>query len=95
MDAVTKANLSQFVATQELAQSDIEKQFEYLSAYCVLSSVLEDNLELESVVLGNGDDCGIDALAIIVNGVHVTDPEQVDDILENNKYLDAQFVFIQ
>lgn len=95
MDAVTKANLKQFADSQQIATTDTDKRFEYLAAYCVLSSALEDSLELESVVLGDGGDCGIDALAVVVNGVHVTDPQQVNDILENNKYLDAQFVFIQ
>lgn len=95
MDAVTRANLSQFVTSHGVQASTPDKQFEYLSAYCVLASVLEDALDLDAVVLGDGADCAIDALAIVINGIHVTDADQVADILENNKFLDAQFVFIQ
>lgn len=95
MDAVTRANLGQFVLSHEVQAAAVDKQFEYLSAYCVLASVLEDTLDLDSVVIGDGADCAIDTLAIIINGIHVTDADQVGDILENNKYLDAQFVFIQ
>lgn len=95
MDAITRANLNQFVTTNEITETDLDKQFELLSAYCVLSSVFEDALDLEAISTGSGGDCGIDSLSIVVNGALVTDPEQVADILENNKYLDVQFFFIQ
>lgn len=95
MDKITSANLSQFVALNGIRESDPEKQFELFSAYCVLSSVFDDSLDLESISTGSGGDCGIDSLAIVVNGALVTDPEQVEDILQNNKYLDVQFFFVQ
>ncbi|WP_174287088.1 AIPR family protein [Sphingomonas bacterium] len=95
MDAITKANLSQFVTANGVETSNEDQQFESFSSYCVLSSVFEDSFDLELISTGSGDDCGIDALAIVVNGALVTDPEQVQDILDNNKYLDVQFFFIQ
>ncbi|MEA3014666.1 MAG: hypothetical protein QOD42_3211 [Sphingomonadales bacterium] len=95
MDAITRANLNQFVGSSGITEPDITKQFELLSAYCVLSSVFEDALDLEAISTGSGGDCGIDSLSIVVNGGLVTDPEQVQDILDNNKYLDVQFFFIQ
>jgi hypothetical protein len=95
MDAITRANLKQFVTANGIIEADTARQFELLSAYCVLSSVFEDSLDLEAISTGSGGDCGIDSLSIVVNGVLVSEPEQVQDILENNKYLDVQFFFIQ
>lgn len=95
MDAITRANLNQFVAANGIIATELTKQFELFSAYCVLSSVFEDTLDLEAISTGSGGDCGIDSLSIVVNGVLVTEADQVTDILENNKYLDVQFFFMQ
>lgn len=95
MDAVTTANLKQFANAHGVSHLPDDKAFEYLSAYCALSSVIEDTLDLDQVVMGGGADAGSDSIAIIVNGLHVTDPTQVDDILNNNKFLDVQFIFVQ
>lgn len=95
LDAITRANVKQFVEHSGITITDPTKQFELFVAYCVLSSVLEDALDLEAVATGSGNDCGVDTLAIVANGALVTEKDQVQDILDNNKYLDIQFFFLQ
>lgn len=95
LDRITAANMSQFAKQHNIEHYDETAQFEKLSAYCTLSSNYDDILDLEAISTGDGGDCGIDSLSIVVNGAVVTDPDQVQDILDNNKYLDIQFFFIQ
>jgi hypothetical protein len=47
------------------------------------------------VVTGGGSDTGIDAIAIIVNGVLVFDVDMVHELLDQNGSLDVTFVFVQ
>src|SRR5206468_353541 len=47
------------------------------------------------VVLGGGNDTGIDALAIIVNNTLVTDADAVHELAKQNDYIDVTFVFVQ
>jgi hypothetical protein len=47
------------------------------------------------VVIGDGGDTGIDAVAIIVNGALMTDVDQVQEMLDQNGYLEATFIFVQ
>jgi hypothetical protein len=52
-------------------------------------------LDTNAVVVGKGGDTGLDATAIIVNGSLITDPDQVEELLSQNGYLEATFIFVQ
>ena len=45
--------------------------------------------------MGGGGDTAIDALAIIVNNVMITDVDTVNELAEQNGRLDVSFIFIQ
>ena len=45
--------------------------------------------------MGGGGDTGIDALAIIVNNVLVTEVDTVAELSAQNGHLDVTFIFIQ
>jgi hypothetical protein len=47
------------------------------------------------LVTGDGNDTGIDGVAIIVNNNIVDEVDEIDELLEVNGYLDVTFVFIQ
>lgn len=94
MDAVTRANLQQFSELNDIHDPE-DVQFEKFSAYCVLSEFLDDALDLDVVSTRGDGDCAMDAIAIVANGVLLTDPSQVSDVLESNRYLDVQFFFVQ
>jgi hypothetical protein len=47
------------------------------------------------IVVGAGGDTGIDAVAIIVNNVLLTDVDTIAELEEQNGYIDATFIFVQ
>lgn len=87
--------LDSFVEEQSLGGETESVAFEHFANYCILVSEFVDTLELEEVWAGGGNDTGLDGIAIIVNGALVTSPEQVDDLAEQNSYVEATFVFTQ
>lgn len=96
MDRIIKSYMDSFVKSQEIKDKDESKQFEMFAAYSVIEQWYTDTYNLSDIIIGEGGDCGIDALAIIVNGNMVTSKEEIDDIIEVNKKLsEINFVLIQ
>ena len=96
MDRVTRSYLDEFRQEQSLAQdipaSDL---FEYFAIHCVVSNAYEEEFDTAELRVGGGNDLGIDGIAIVVNGVLVESPEEAEDLLDLNGFLDVKFVFIQ
>ena len=96
MDIVTK-NLVQTFRISQGFPDDINEPtlFEHFVNYCIVSGEYLDEFEIDDIHTAGGDDLQIDGLAIIVNGVIVNSIEEVDDLAETNKYIEAEFIFIQ
>jgi hypothetical protein len=95
MDRITANLLGEFSHERQLEQLPEDKQFEHFAAYLTISRQYGENFDTADVVTGAGGDTGIDAIAIIVNGTLVTDPELVDELVSTNGYVEAAFVFVQ
>ncbi len=95
MDRITRRLLDEFRDTQELGQLDESAQFERLAIFCIGSKEYGDDFDVESLCVGGGQDLGLDGIAILVNGSLVTNPEEVDDLLATNSYIEARFIFVQ
>lgn len=96
MDRITRSYLSEFRTEQALESvADEGVLFEYFAGYCVLSALHEEEFDVEDVHTGSGNDLGIDALAIIVNGVLIQTVDEAEDLLNINGFLDVKFVFAQ
>ncbi len=96
MDRIIQSYMDSFIKSQEINEKDESKQFEMFSSYCVVEQWYTETYNLSDIIIGDGGDCGIDAIAIIVNGNMVTSKEEVDDIIELNKNLsDISFIFVQ
>ena len=95
MDRITKSLLDEFSKDAELTKLPEEKRFEHFSAYLTVSRHLGESFDTRDLVTGAGADCGIDAIAVIVNGALVDDPELVEELAETNGYVEAQFIFVQ
>jgi hypothetical protein len=95
MDRITKSLLDEF--SQEAGISDLqeEKQFEHFTAFLSVSRYLSDTFDTRDIVIGAGGDTGIDAIAVLVNGSLVTDPELVEELTASNNFVDATFIFVQ
>lgn len=96
MDRIIKNYINDFVRNYGIKVKDESKLFELFSSFCVTSQLYQDEFEVEDIVTGDGEDCGIDAIAIISNGILIDNEEVVDDLIENNNGLfDTKFIFVQ
>ncbi len=95
MDRITKQLISDLFNTQEKSETNQSDDFEYFCNYAIISSEYNKTFDADTVTIGSGDDTGIDGIGIIVNGHLVEDQNEVDDLLENNGYLEVTFLFVQ
>lgn len=96
MDRIVQSYMESFLTSQQIEEKDQSKQFEMFASYCAVEQHYTDTYSLSDVITAEGGDCGIDAIAIIINGTMITSEEEVDDLIELNKKLsEINFVFIQ
>jgi hypothetical protein len=95
MDSVTQALIKDFADANGLNTLSSDKQFEHFAAYSVISSRYTEEFDTSDLVVGDGQDLNVDAFAVKVNGRIATDADYIDDVLEMNGYLDAEFIIIQ
>lgn len=96
MDRIIQSYMDSFLNSQQIEEKDQSKQFELFASYCAIEQHYTDSYSLSDIMTAEGDDCGIDAIAIIINGTMITSKEEIDDLLELNRSLsDISFIFIQ
>ena len=96
MDLITSSLLSDF--SQEFQLDDLPEfeRFEHFTAYVTVRRHYSEIFDTSDVTVGEGNDLGIDAIAIIVNGVLISDTDAFDDLMASNPdYLDVSFTFVQ
>lgn len=95
MDRITKQLLADFLKSQEIESKGQSEDFEVFSNFCVLSKEYNRTFDPNDVTIGSGNDTGLDGIAIIVNGYLVEDSDEVQDLIEQNGYLEATYIFTQ
>ena len=95
MDRITKSLLSEFTTENALSRLNEPQQFEHFTSHLLMSRHYTDSFSSDDVCVGGGSDTGIDGLAVIVNGCLISEPEEVEDLLETNGYIEATFIFVQ
>ncbi len=96
MDRIIQSYMDTFLISQQIEEKDQSKQFELFAAYCAVEQHYSDTYLLTDIITAEGGDCGIDAIAVIINGTMVTTKEEIDDLIElNKKFSDIFFIFIQ
>ncbi len=95
MDRITQSLLNGFIKQNGLEHLPEETAFEIFTCFLIVSSHYTDTFENDDLAVGAGADCGIDSIAVIVNGSLVTEPEEINDLAETNGYLDVIYIFIQ
>ncbi|WP_051703943.1 AIPR family protein [Glycomyces sp. NRRL B-16210] len=68
MNEIIKERLTAFRADQELLDLDDAKLFEAFAAHCVLHQFHEESFEPDLHRTGGGNDLGVDAWGIVING---------------------------
>jgi hypothetical protein len=96
MDIVTRNLLKTFRA-EETLRDDISESvvFEHFANFCVLSKEYSEEFNLDDIHTGEGGDMGIDGIGILVNGNLIKDIDEINDLATSNKYIEAEFIFIQ
>jgi hypothetical protein len=106
MDRITERYVTEFSAEYHLEELNDAERFEHFAAFCVIKQHHNIHFDTDEVVTGDqqrnqngndggGTDTGIDAVAIIVNGTLITDPESLTHYESDSSSLDVQFIFIQ
>lgn len=95
MDKITKSLLDTFSNQNEIEALNESIRFEHFSNFSIISKLFRGSFELDDIHSGSGGDCGIDGLAIIVNGRIVLDEDELRDVVEATSHLDADVTFIQ
>jgi hypothetical protein len=94
MDVITQSCVKEFLESNEISPVDSSIDFELFANYSIVSKEYNSQFDPDDISVDE-DTPGIDGLAIIVNGKLVDDIDQVKDLIELNKSLEAIFVFIQ
>jgi hypothetical protein len=95
MDRITESLISELLANLEISSEGESKDFEKLTNYTVVSNEYNKTFDIETLTVGDGNDTGIDGIAIIVNGQLVESTDEVDDLLEKNNSLEIEYLFVQ
>ena len=95
MDRITKSLVEELLKHQELESEDQSKDFEKLVNFATISNEYSKTFDLEYVTVGDGNDTGIDGIAIIVNGQLIETIDEIDDLLEKNGTLEVSYIFTQ
>jgi hypothetical protein len=95
MDRITESLINELLTTLEIKTEGESKDFEKLANYTVVSNEYNKTFDIEAVTVGEGNDTGIDGIAIIVNGQLIDSSDEVDDLLEKNNFLEIEYIFVQ
>jgi hypothetical protein len=95
MDRITQSLLDEFSAEQDLNKLPQDERFEHLTSYIAVRRHYNQTLDTFDIVVGQGGDTGIDAIAIVVNGSLVTDAVAFEEQFGRSDYLDVTFLFVQ
>ncbi|HZU31820.1 MAG TPA: AIPR family protein [Candidatus Angelobacter sp.] len=101
MDKVTETLLAEFSKEHEIDSLKQDKQFEHFASYVVVRGEHTESFDTADIIVGDdesskgGTDIGIDGIAIIANGMLITDVEELEEMVERIGYLEVSFIFVQ
>lgn len=79
MDMITEGLLAEFSKEFQIEALQEDKRFEHLCGF-VVKRHYSETFDPKEIVVGAGGDLGIDAIGIVVNGILVTDRDQLEDM---------------
>jgi hypothetical protein len=94
MDRVTRGLLKSYVDTAGLTGQSETQQFERFSTHVVLSKLYGGTFSADDYCVGDGVQ-GVDAVALAVNNVLVSEQDELEDTLSHPGPIAAEFTFVQ
>jgi hypothetical protein len=96
MDVVIGGLLREFQEVHGLGKLPESEAFEAFAAFCVLSSFYEDQFNPDAFRTGGGNDLGIDAFGILINGRLLNDAAEVRAEVESvQRLMSVDIVIVQ
>ncbi|TNC21778.1 AIPR family protein [Amycolatopsis alkalitolerans] len=95
MDVVIKGLVREFQEVHGLGELAESEAFEAFAAYCSLSSFFDDEFNPDTFRMGGGNDLGIDAFGVVVNGELLRDAADVRAVVEAARKIDVDIVVVQ
>jgi AIPR protein len=92
MDRVSESLLNEFSNERGIAHLYEDKKFEHFVSFITVGRHYSESFDTEDVLVGSAT--GIDGIAVIVNGILITDAESLEE-LDSAGELDVTFVFVQ
>lgn len=94
MDRITKSFVTDFIKLHEIESKKESTDFENFVNYTIVKNEYSGTFDISDVSTGESTQ-GIDGIAILVNGKLADSPEEITDLINLNKYLEVEFLFIQ
>jgi hypothetical protein len=79
MDRVSDSLLNEFSSERGIAHLPEDKRFEHFVSFITVGRHYSDSFDTEDVLVGSAT--GIDGIAVIVNGILVTDVESLEEMV--------------
>jgi hypothetical protein len=95
MDRITESLLSEFSTEHDLCHLPEDQRFEHFAGFITVRRQHAETFDTAEIVTGSGGDTGIDAIAILVNGILISDTEAFEEHASRSSSLDVQFIFVQ
>lgn len=95
MELNVRSWVESFQRDRDLEALPLEEAFETFAGFCVLSAYCETEFAPDTFRTGGGNDLGIDAFGIVINGGLMHDSSEVRAAVENSNQLDVHFLLIQ
>ncbi|OEF98950.1 hypothetical protein BHF71_10590 [Vulcanibacillus modesticaldus] len=95
MDEITRSFVNEFTNKFQIESNNFSDKFEAFSNFCVVSNEYNrTSFNIEDTFTGDSTQ-GIDGIAIIINNKLVNSIYEIDDLIELNRTLNVNFIFIQ
>ncbi|WP_192893241.1 hypothetical protein [Bradyrhizobium sp. SUTN9-2] len=94
MNPVIQAQLREFAKANSITTEPQEKQFEIYSIFSVLNGLLGETIDSYDVHL-DGDEFGVDGIAVVVQGELVLNKQEAEEKLEAVNNPSIEFIFFQ
>lgn len=95
MDRITESLLTDFSKEHGIEDLSEEERFDQLATYVTVRRHYSKTFDTGDLITAGGDDTGIDAIAIIVNGILINDIDVFKDHAEQASHFDVVCVFVQ
>jgi hypothetical protein len=94
MNPVIRAQLREFAKANSITTDAQEKQFEIYSIFSIVNGLLGENIEAYDVHL-EGDEFGVDGIAVVIQGELVRNRQEAEDKLGAISNPSIEFIFFQ